>query len=111
MPVAGRSAKKSYPPRVWMDAKHLPPRPKNPAPGFPELLWVDRLDQQGSTFTLSGRAFNDQAVSNFLANLDAVPEFEEPFLRDMQRPSGSDVFNYTINFTKITTSTEDEDEL
>ena len=78
---------------------------------LPELLWVDRLDQQGSTFTLSGRAFNDQAVSNFLANLDAVPEFEEPFLRDMQRPSGSDVFNYTINFTKITTSTEDEDEL
>ena len=77
---------------------------------LPELLWVDRLDQQGSTFTLSGRAFNDQAVSNFLANLDAVPEFEEPFLRDMQRPSGSDVFNYTINFTKITTSTEDEDE-
>lgn len=78
---------------------------------LPELLWVDRLDQQGATFVLSGRAFNDQAVSNFIANLDAVPVFNEPVLQDMNRASGSDVFNYTINFTKITTSTEDEDEL
>lgn len=78
---------------------------------LPELLWVDRLDQQGATFVLSGRAFNDQAVSNFLANLDAVPVFNEPVLQDMNRATGSDVFNYTINFTKITTSTEDEDEL
>ena len=78
---------------------------------LPELLWVDRLDQQGATFVLSGRAYNDQAVSNFLANLDAVPVFNEPVLLDMNRATGSDVFNYTINFTKITTSTEDEDEL
>ncbi|MEM1246102.1 MAG: PilN domain-containing protein [Acidobacteriota bacterium] len=78
---------------------------------LPELLWVDRLDQRGATFVLSGRAYNDQAVSNFLANLDAVSVFNEPVLVDMNRSSGSDVFNYTINFTKITSSDEDEDEL
>jgi len=79
---------------------------------LPELLWVDRLDQAGSTFTISGRAFNLQAVSNFIANLDAVPFFEEPFLQDTQKPSNGDVYTYTVRFTKITqNASDDEDEL
>ncbi len=80
---------------------------------LPELLWVDRLDQQGTGVTISGRAFNTQAVSNFIANLDAVPSFSEPELRDTQKPSGGDVYTFTLFFNKINpnASAEDEDEL
>ena len=77
---------------------------------LPELLWIDRLDQQGPGVTISGRAFNTQAVSNFIANLDAVPFFTEPELRDTQKPSDGDVYTFTIFFNKFDPNAPAEDE-
>ena len=63
---------------------------------LPELLWLDRMQVGGSNITLTGRAFNSNAVANFIENLDRVPEFEEPVLRDLQERGP--VYTYTIVF-------------
>jgi Tfp pilus assembly protein PilN len=47
--------------------------------------------------TLSGRAFNSNAVASFLDNLDAVPEFQEPTLRDLQETRGG-VYSFGLSF-------------
>jgi type IV pilus assembly protein PilN len=63
---------------------------------LPELLWLDRMEVGASNITLTGRAFNSNAVANFMENLDRVPEFEEPVLRDLQERGP--VYAYTIVF-------------
>lgn len=62
--------------------------------GLPELLWLDRMEVKQSQIQLTGRAFNVNAVSNFIENLDKVPEFQEPRLR-VTEESG-DVYQFTI---------------
>jgi type IV pilus assembly protein PilN len=64
---------------------------------LPELLWLDRMEMRGGAITLSGRAFNSNAVASFLENLDRVPEFQEPSLRDLQEGSGG-VYGFSIGF-------------
>lgn len=64
---------------------------------LPELLWLDRMEMRGPVINLSGRAFNSNAVASFLDNLDAVPEFQEPTLRDLQE-SREDVYTFGISF-------------
>jgi type IV pilus assembly protein PilN len=64
---------------------------------LPELLWLDRMDMNAGTITLAGRAFNSNAVATFLDNLDGVPEFQEPTLRDLQQAQG-DVYSFSISF-------------
>lgn len=68
---------------------------------LPELLWLDRMTLRGNTVTLTGQAFNTNAVANFIDNLDAVPEFQEPVLKDTQQRRG--VYSFTINFNYSTT--------
>jgi type IV pilus assembly protein PilN len=64
---------------------------------LPELLWLDRMEMRGGNITLSGRAFNSNAVASFLENLDRVPEFQEPSLRDLQEGRGG-VYGFSIGF-------------
>jgi type IV pilus assembly protein PilN len=64
---------------------------------LPELLWLDRVVMNASTIELEGRAFNTNAVANFIENLDKVPEFEEPTLKDTQEQQGG-VYKFVINF-------------
>lgn len=64
---------------------------------LPELLWLDRMEMRGAVINLSGRAFNSNAVASFLDNLDAVPEFQEPTLRDLQESSGG-VYTFGVSF-------------
>lgn len=64
---------------------------------LPELLWLDRMDMNAGTIGLTGRAFNSNAVATFLDNLDGVPEFQEPTLRDLQQAQG-DVYSFSISF-------------
>jgi len=68
---------------------------------LPELLWLDRMSLRGHTVTLSGHAFNTAAVANFIDNLDAVPEFAEPVLKDTRQQRG--VYSFTIIFNYSTT--------
>ena len=58
---------------------------------LPELLWLDHLTMSASTIEIDGRAFNTNAVANFIENFDKVPEFGEPTLKDARsrRPAAS----------------------
>ena len=62
--------------------------------GLPELLWLDRMDVSASTIRLSGRALNVNAVSNFIENLDKVPEFKEPRVQRVNE--SGDVYQFTV---------------
>ncbi len=64
---------------------------------LPELLWLDALQVGGTTVTLTGQAFNTNAVANFIENLDKVPEFEEPVLHNTAQAGA--VYGYHVTFT------------
>lgn len=61
---------------------------------LPELLWLDQMDVSPSTLRISGRAFNVNSISNFIENLDRVPEFKEPRLGPVREQG--EVYQYTI---------------
>jgi type IV pilus assembly protein PilN len=64
---------------------------------LPELLWLDRLKMTASSIEVEGRAFNPNAVANFMDNLDKVPEFREPVLKETTaQPNG--VYKYFVTF-------------
>ena len=63
---------------------------------LPELLWLDRMTMNATTIHVEGRAFNTNAVAAFIENLDKVPEFEEPTLRDTSAQGG--IYRFTIDF-------------
>jgi type IV pilus assembly protein PilN len=64
---------------------------------LPELLWLDKMSMNASTIEVEGRAFNTNAVANFIENLDKVPEFEEPTLKDTSEQTGG-VYKFVIDF-------------
>jgi type IV pilus assembly protein PilN len=64
---------------------------------LPELLWLDRMRMTGSTLQIEGRAFNTNAVANFIENLDKVPEFDEPTLRSTEEQVGG-IYKFVIDF-------------
>ena len=63
---------------------------------LPELLWLTQMDVGPATITISGEAFNTNAVANFIENLDRVAEFQEPILRDTQQRG--QVYSFVIAF-------------
>ena len=64
---------------------------------LPELLWLDRMKMSSSNIELEGRAFNTNAVANFIENLDKMPAFEEPTLRSTEEQVGG-VYHFTLDF-------------
>jgi Tfp pilus assembly protein PilN len=64
---------------------------------LPELLWLDHMRMNASSIEVEGRAFNTNAVAAFMENLDKVPEFKEPTLKDTQA-QGLGVYHYVIDF-------------
>ncbi len=66
---------------------------------LPELLWLTKLDVSPTTITVSGEAFNTNAVANFIENLDRVPEFQEPILRDTSQRGQIYTFVVAFNYT------------
>jgi Tfp pilus assembly protein PilN len=64
---------------------------------LPELLWLDRMKMSASSIEVEGRAYNPNAVANFLENLDKVPEFKEPVLKDTSAQSNA-VYKFLITF-------------
>jgi type IV pilus assembly protein PilN len=63
---------------------------------LPELLWLDRMKMNASSIEIEGRAFNPNAVANFMDNLDKVPEFKEPVLKDTN--AEGNVYKFAIAF-------------
>lgn len=48
---------------------------------LPELLWLDRLMIVRDQIRIDGRAFNSNAVANFIDKLDKLPDFGTPKFR------------------------------
>jgi Tfp pilus assembly protein PilN len=65
--------------------------------GLPELLWLQKMDVLANKIVLTGQAYNANAVANFIENLDLVPAFKEPVLKDMRK--SDDIYSYTIEFS------------
>ncbi len=63
---------------------------------LPELLWLNRMHVAAQAITISGEAFNTNAVANFMENLDRFPEFQEPVLKDTSQRGG--VYTFTLSF-------------
>lgn len=64
---------------------------------LPELLWLDRMKMTADSIEVEGRAFNTNAVANFIENLDKVPEFDEPTLKSTEEQTGG-IYKFLINF-------------
>ncbi len=65
---------------------------------LPELLWLNRLQVGSQSITISGEAFNTNAVANFMENLDRFPEFREPVLRDTSQKGSIYTFTLSLNY-------------
>ncbi len=76
---------------------------------LPELLWLKNMDVSPSVITLSGEAFNTNAVANFIENLDRIPEFQEPILRDTQQRGQIYTFVIAFNYSFQAPQTESEE--
>lgn len=63
---------------------------------LPELLWLTNMDLKGTTLTIRGQAFNENAVANFIANLAASPFFQEPSLQIMQQDRAN-LFSFSLS--------------
>jgi type IV pilus assembly protein PilN len=68
---------------------------------LPELLWLDQMALAGNGVSLSGQAFNTNAVAAFIDNLDRVPDFEEPILRDTRQAGAVYTFHITFTFNPM----------
>ncbi len=62
---------------------------------LPDLLWLDRMTVKGNVVTLNGEAMDENAVANYIGNLDASPFFQEPSLKDLRRGSKG-LYKYTL---------------
>jgi len=62
---------------------------------LPELSWLTRLSLKSNELVLEGVAMDENAVANFIANLDDSPFFEEPELKNLARARG-DTFNFSL---------------
>lgn len=63
---------------------------------LPDLLWLTRMEVKETSITLTGEAFSTNAVASFIENLDKVPEFQEPVLKDTALRRR--VYNFVITF-------------
>jgi len=63
---------------------------------LPELAWLNSLTLKGTDVAIAGVAMDENAVANYISNLDASPFFEEPVLKNLSRSTG-DTFTFTLN--------------
>ncbi len=67
---------------------------------LPELVWLNKMTLKGTSVELSGVAMDENAVANYITNINASPYFEEPFLKNLSRSQG-DTFAFSLNCTFI----------
>lgn len=77
--------------------------------GLPELLWLERMEVRASQIQLTGKAFNVNAVSNFIENLDKVPEFQEPVLRRVSESGQVYQFTISVEYSLAPPEPEEDD--
>jgi type IV pilus assembly protein PilN len=64
---------------------------------LPELVWLTSLQLKGNNVQLGGNAMDENAVANYISNLDASPFFDEPVLKNLSRSRG-DTFTFGLSF-------------
>ena len=64
---------------------------------LPELVWLNKLALKGNNVEIGGTAMDENAVANYISNLDASPFFDEPVLKNLARGRG-DTFSFGLNF-------------
>ena len=64
---------------------------------LPELVWLSSLKLVGNNVELGGSAMDENAVANYISNLDASPFFDEPVLKNLARGRG-DTFTFSLSF-------------
>jgi len=74
---------------------------------LPELVWLGNLRLVGNNVEISGSAMDENAVANYISNLDASPFFDEPVLKNLSRGRG-DTFGFGMTFSFINTPPEIE---
>jgi type IV pilus assembly protein PilN len=65
---------------------------------LPDLVWLTRMQLKGNNLTLSGQAMDENAVANYISNLDASPFFQEPKLKRMAR-AREETFSFILSCT------------
>jgi len=65
---------------------------------LPDLVWLTKVTLKGNNLTLSGVAMDENAVANYISNIDSSPFFQEPTLRMMAR-SKEDTFSFVLDCT------------
>jgi type IV pilus assembly protein PilN len=66
--------------------------------GLPDLVWLTKMQLKGNSLTITGQAMDENAVANYISNLDASPFFQEPKLRRMSR-AREDTFSFNLSCT------------
>jgi len=69
---------------------------------LPELVWLDNMTLNGDALSLSGMAMDENAVANYISNIDASPYFHEPVLLDTSR-AAADTFRFRLSCVFIHT--------
>jgi len=64
---------------------------------LPELVWLGKLTLKGNNVEISGSAMDENAVANYISNLDSSPFFDEPVLKNLARGKG-DTFSFGLTF-------------
>ncbi|MEW6338663.1 MAG: PilN domain-containing protein [Acidobacteriota bacterium] len=72
---------------------------------LPDLLWLTRMEVSGNAVSIQGQALNENAVANFISNLDTSPFFAEPSLSIMKQ-SDQGVFDFELQCTFTHTPVE-----
>jgi type IV pilus assembly protein PilN len=63
---------------------------------LPELVWLTGMDLQGTVLVINGMAMDENAIANYIANLNASPFVtEEVALKNIRRAAG-DVFQFAL---------------
>lgn len=67
---------------------------------LPELLWLDRLTVSSGQVIIEGRAYNTNAIADFIENLDKLPGFSEPTLRNTteeKEEDGGRIYRFVLS--------------
>lgn len=73
---------------------------------LPELVWLTKLTFKGNELLLDGNAMDENAVANYIANIDDSPYFEEPELKNLARAGRGESYSFSLKVNFIITPPE-----